>query len=341
MILGRTVARIRLLSDSLQRLSWFWGVALVLGLLAAVALSLMLGAVHVPSREIVQAALDPAHPHHTVVWEIRAPRIVAAVFTGSALAVAGALMQTVVRNPLADPGIVGVSAGAGVAALLAIVLVPAMSWLIPLFAFGGGTIAVTIILLVAFGSRRPGPLKIILSGVAVQSVLFSVIALITFFFADRAPAFAAFTIGSLNGTGWSEARLSIAPAAIGIFLAIAGSRPLNVLLFDDATAGGVGLDVVRARIGASIVAALLAASAAAVAGLIGFVGLVVPNLVRIVSGPDHRRLIPLTALGGALLMLSADLVARTLVAPLELPAGAVLALIGGPYLLILLWRKLP
>lgn len=334
-----TFARIRLLADTLSRMPRFWRHALLAILFATAALSVTRGAVEVPLSELVSAAIDDAHPLHTVVFDVRLPRVVVAALTGASLAVAGCLLQTVVRNPLADPGLLGVTAGGGVAALAAIVFLPASPYL-ALFAFGGALAATTAILLLAFTGARPGPLKIILSGVAVQAVLFSIIALITFFYADRSPSFVAFTIGSLNGTGWSDVRLVLIPATIGIGIALMATRPLNILLFDDATAGGIGLNVARVRLGAAAIAALLAAGAVSVAGLLGFVGLVVPNLVRIVSGPDHRTLIPLSLLAGASLMILADLVARTAAAPIEVPVGALLALIGGPYLLVLLRRKL-
>jgi iron complex transport system permease protein len=181
----------------------------------------------------------------------------------------------------------------------------------------------------------------VLSGVALQALFFALIALVTFFFADRAPAFASFVVGSLNGLGWSDAALVAAPAALGIALALAFVRSWNALLLDDAAAAGVGLAVRRARLGASAIAALLAAGAVSVAGLVGFVGLVVPNAIRLLVGPDHRALIPLCALGGAALVVASDAAARTATAPLELPVGALLALLGAPYFLWLLWWKLP
>jgi iron complex transport system permease protein len=335
-----TFARIRLLAGTLARMPRFWRHALLALVIASAAFSTTRGAVEVPLRELIPAAIDAEHPMHTVVWDVRLPRVLVAALTGASLAVAGCLLQTVVRNPLADPALLGVTAGAGAVALLVIVLWPGLTDYLPLFAFFGALATTAVILLLAFTGARTGPLKIILSGVAVQAVMFSVIALIMFFFADRAPSFVAYTVGSLNGTGWADARLVLAPTIIGIGTALVAARPLNILLFDDATAGGIGLSVARVRLFAAALAALLAAGAVSVAGLLGFVGLVVPNLVRIVSGPDHRTLIPLALLAGAALMILADLVARMAAAPLEIPVGALLALVGGPYLLILLRRKL-
>jgi iron complex transport system permease protein len=251
-------------------------------------------------------------------------------------------MQTVVRNPLADPSLIGVSAGAGVGGLLVIVLFPAVAWALPAFAFVGAVGAAAVILaLAARGAQTAGPLRILLSGVAVQAILFAVIGLITFLYADRAPSFAAFTVGSLAGASWREVRIALPGALLGTVLALGAARRLDLLLLDDDTASGIGLPVRLARFLASCVSCLLAATGVAVAGLVGFVGLVVPNAIRLLVGPAHGRLLPLSAVGGATLMLLADAAARVAVAPLELPVGSLLALIGGPYFIHLLWRRLP
>jgi iron complex transport system permease protein len=340
--MSRLAARFRLAAQRLAVRPAFWALALLGVLLAAALVSVRLGAVAVAGEDLLPALTQPGHPLHAVLWQVRAPRVVVAALVGAALGVSGALLQTVVRNPLAEPGLLGVNAGAGLAAILALVLFPDLSLLLAPMAFVGALSAVLVVLLAAWGSRRgPGPLKIILSGVAVQAVLFAGIALVTFLFADRAPAFVGFTIGSLNGVGWPEARIVFAPVALGLTLALLAARPLDLLLLDDATATGVGLGVSRVRLGASALAAMLSAAAVSVAGLVGFVGLVVPNGVRLAVGPEHRRLLPMSAVGGAALMVVADLLARTLLAPLELPVGALLALVGGPYFLFVLWRKLP
>jgi iron complex transport system permease protein len=310
-------------------------------LLLAVLFAAGLGAAAIPLRELPGALADPEHPGHAALWQVRLPRIVVATLAGGALAVAGALMQTVVRNPLADPALIGVTAGAGLAALLGIVLLPEVSLLLPFLAFAGGLLATAVVLLASWnGPSAVGPLRIILSGVAIQSIFFAGIALVTFFFADRAPAFVAFTVGSLNGSGWREVRIALGPTLVGIAAALAAVRPLNLLLLDDDSAMGIGLGVRSARVIAASLSALLAAGAVSVAGLVGFVGLVVPNGIRLLAGPDHARLLPLSALAGATLVVLADAAARTLAAPLELPVGAVLALVGGPYFLTILWRKL-
>lgn len=209
-------------------------------------------------------------------------------------------------------------------------------------AFVGGLAAVTVVLALGRArGRSAGPLRLVLSGVGLQAICFAGTALFSFLFADRAPAFMAFLVGSLNGLGWHEAALVGVPTAIGLALAMVARRPLDVLLLDDATAGGLGVSVRRARFGTAALGAWLAAGAVSVAGLVGFVGLVVPNAVRMLVGPEHRDLLPVSALAGATLTVAADTAARTLAAPIELPVGALLAMIGGPYFLFVLWRRMP
>jgi iron complex transport system permease protein len=318
--------------------------ALALLFAALLALSCLLaiaaGAVSVPIAEIPRALADSTHPQHAVVAQIRAPRVLAGVAVGAALAVAGALLQAAVRNPLADPGLLGVTAAAGAFGLVAIVLFPELPALVPILAFAGGLVAVAAVLGFAFATSRPvGPLRLVLAGVAIQSLFFAVIAMITFLFADRAPAFAAFVVGSLAGTSWEDVAITSAASGVGIACAFAAIRWLDLLLLDDASAASVGLPVRTARIVAATIAALLAAGAVSVAGLLAFIGLLVPNGVRIAAGPTHRTLLPLAALAGATVLVLADALARVVAAPLEMPVGALIAVLGVPYFLWLLWRR--
>jgi iron complex transport system permease protein len=318
----------------------FWTAACLVALGLAVALATSVGAASIPLVELPRALASADHPAHRILWTIRVPRIVAGALVGAALAVAGTLMQAVVRNPLADPGLLGVTAGAGLGGLLAIVLAPAAPWLVPVAALGGGLAAVAGLLAVAQGVRRVrGALALVLTGVAIQAILFALIALVTFTFADRAPAFVAFSVGSLNGAGWSAVRLAALPLAIGVVATLVCCRSLDLLLLDDDSADGVGLGVARARLVAAGLAALLAAGSASVAGLTGFVGLVVPNWARTLVGPAHAVVLPVALVGGATLLVLADTAARVVAAPLELPVGALLALVGGPHFLVTLWRR--
>jgi iron complex transport system permease protein len=315
--------------------------ALLLALPAAALLAASLGASTLAPGELLPALLDAGDPSHGMLWQVRLPRVVCGGLVGAALGVAGVLVQTAVRNPLADPWLLGVSAGAGAAALTAIVGFPERPALVPAVAFLGGLAPVGVVLGLSAGTRARGPLRMILCGVALQALCFALVALIMFFFADRAPAFAAFIVGSLASVGWEDVAIVGVPTSIGIVLALAAARPLDVLLLDEASATSLGVAVRRARFGASCVAALLAAGAVSVAGLVGFVGLVAPNALRLIAGPRHLALLPLAALAGATLVMLADAAARSAAAPLELPVGALLAALGAPYFLYLVWRKIP
>jgi iron complex transport system permease protein len=337
---SRTGARLALLRERLDERPAVWTFVLGAALALAAVVSLGVGAAALPATDVPRALLSETHPLHAVLWQVRLPRVVNAMLVGASLGVAGALMQTIVRNPLADPSLIGISAGAAVAALLGIVLSPSIALLLPWLALLGALAAATVVLLAAeAGTSVQGPLRIVLAGVAVQSILFACVALITFLFADRAPSFAGFTVGSLAGSGWREARIVALPTLVGIAAALFATRSLDLLLLDDDSATGIGLSVRGTRIVLCSVAGLLAAGAVSIAGLVGFVGLIVPNAARILVGPAHRRLLPMVAVGGAALVVVADACARTVVAPLELPVGALLALLGGPYFLVLLRRR--
>lgn len=316
-----------------------FAVALGVMLVVALAFGLTQGAARVPLSDLGAALLDPAHPSHAVLTAVRMPRLLCAALVGSSLAVAGALLQTAVRNPIADPGILGVSAGAALATLTGILFVPGHPEIFPALGFAGGLCAMGV-LLVASGSApgRDHPLRLVLCGVALQSLFFAGVSLLTFLFAERAPSFVSFTIGSLHGAGWREVWIVCVPTLIGVGASLAMRRPLDALLLDDESAGGIGLPVRSVRLAVSGVGALLCAGAVAVAGLVGFVGLVVPNAVRLLVGPGHRALLPLSALAGGSLVLLADTGARTLAAPVELPVGVPLACVGAPYFLHLVWK---
>jgi iron complex transport system permease protein len=317
-----------------------WFALLAAALVAATALAVSIGTSAVPFSDLLRALFSGPETLPPSITLVRLPRIACGALVGAALAVSGAVLQTAVRNPLADPGIIGVTAGAGLAALVAILFFPEELALVPVLAFAGGLAAIATVLALGFRSGRlGGPLRLVLSGVGVQAICFAGASLLSFLFADRAPAFAAFVVGSLNGLGWTDVLRVSVPVLLGLAISFATARRLDLLLLDDATAGALGVSVRRARLLASALAALLAAAAVSVAGLVAFVGLVVPNGVRLLVGPSHARLLPLCALAGAVLVLCADGAARTLVAPIELPVGALLALIGGPYFLVVLWRK--
>lgn len=305
---------------------------------AAVAI----GPIVVPPQEVITALLpfgaDAGTPH-LVVTAIRVPRALVAALVGAALAVAGATMQAIFRNPLADPGVTGVSAGAAAGAVLGIVAGANNlgMWTVPAAAFIGA-LGAAVIVQIAATVRGGGPATIILVGVAISAFLGALIsAAIANSPQDSDLRSVMFWLnGDLVGRSWDHVIVAVGPITVGIALIMLLSRDLNVLTLGEATARTSGIDTTRLCGILLVLAALITASAVAVSGSIGFIGLVVPHMIRLVLGADHRILIPASALLGAAGVLMADLVARMLFDPVVLQTGTVIAFLGSPVFLYLL-----
>lgn len=287
--------------------------------------------------------------HEAVLMTIRLPRVLLAVLVGGGLAVSGAAMQGLFRNPLADPGLVGVSSGAALAAVAVIVL--GATWLpdasrllgpftLPLAAFAGGVGTTLLVYRVARIAGRTVVATLLLTGIAVNALAGAGIGLLTFVATDEALRNITFwSLGSLSGGTWSAVGVvatCIVPAA---WLLTRGAAALNVMLLGEMEAGHLGVHVERVKRINVVLVGLTVGAAVAVTGIIGFVGLVVPHLLRLLVGPDHRYVMPGSVLFGAVLLLGADLLARTLVTPAELPIGIVTAALGAPFFLWLLMRQ--
>ena len=284
-----------------------------------------------------------------VLWDIRAPRLVLGILVGMALAVSGAVMQGLFRNPLADPGLVGVGAGAGLGAVLAIVLggmLPvamqtiAGNWLVPIAAFLGGWGSTLILYRVSTRRGRTSVATMLLAGIALAALAVAVTGILIYLSDDRQLRDLTFWgLGSLAGSTWAKVMIAgpmILAALVGaLFL----SRGLNGLALGEPTAHHLGINVQRLKNAAILTVAAASGAAVAVSGGIGFVGIVVPHLLRLATGPDHTTLLPNAALLGATLLLLADVFARTIVAPAELPIGIVTAVIGSPVFLWILLRR--
>ncbi|HIR61612.1 MAG TPA: iron ABC transporter permease, partial [Candidatus Faecivivens stercoravium] len=266
------------------------------------------------------------------------PRIILAILIGASLAAAGALLQSVMRNPLADPGTIGVSAGAGTAATTILLLFPNLTSSVPLFAFGGAALACVLIYMMAW-KEGVDPTRIILSGVAINSVLGAYNSLLQLLNSDSLEGVLAFMNGSLSGRSWSQVRLLSVYASIGLVLAFLCIKSANALQLGDEMAKSLGVKVSGSRVLLSGVAAFLAASTVSVAGMIGFVGLVVPHISRLLVGSDYKAMLPTSVVLGALVLLVADTVGRTIVPGMEIPVGIVMAVCGGPFFLYLLRKK--
>ncbi|WP_419161920.1 FecCD family ABC transporter permease [Candidatus Palauibacter sp.] len=321
------------------------GGALLLLLLlgAAAAAGLLLGAANVSPSEVWGALsgrdVDPSA--RTIVVSLRLPRVVAAALTGIALAISGTLFQALLRNPLAEPYLLGVSSGAALGAVLALTVFGGA--LGPLgtasFALVGALVAIAVVFRVALGVGRLDTHVLILAGVVVAAFFGAgVMLLLSLAEADATRSAILWTMGSLERAGW-ESTVTLAVAALGGgALSYGLSRHLNALALGEEAAAYLGARVELIKRTAYLIASLLAAVAVSTAGVIGFVGLVVPHGARMLWGSDHRRLLPLGALGGAVALVVADTVARTALRPLELPVGVVTALLGVPLFLVLLKR---
>ncbi len=279
-----------------------------------------------------------------IVWQVRLPRGLLALLVGCNLAVAGVLLQGIMHNPLASPGIIGVTVGASLFATLAILGVPGMiglGWLgdasLPALAFIGALLATVLVFAMSW---QPGlgtsPTRMILAGVAVTAMLGAVQSFLAVVFADRIQGVVMWLAGSLNTRSWDHLPLIWPCSLIGLVMAAFLVRPLNLLQLGDESATSLGVRVQWIRSAAVVAAALLTASAVCVAGVVGFVGLVVPHIIRTAVSTDHRVLVPAAALGGAALVILADAAARQLG---EAPVGVLTALIGGPYFVYLLYRR--
>jgi iron complex transport system permease protein len=303
-------------------------------LVVVIALSMAMGAVPIPLSKVLSGDAMSL----MLIKNYRLPRTLVGALVGAELAVAGAMLQSVTRNPLADPHVTGVSAGAGLVAVGIFLAVPTFPMtLVPLAALVGGVVAGAIVYTVAWrGGIHPG--RLALSGIAISTVLSAGTSALLLKYSLTANAAMVWLAGGLWGRNWDHLQ-ALAPWALpALGLAWLLGPRIDVLALGDDVARGLGAAVERERAMIMALAVLLAASAVAVAGPVGFVGLVIPHLARIVAGGAFRRLLPVAALLGAALVVLSDALARSLFAPMELPAGVFTALIGAPYFLYLLRR---
>ena len=277
-------------------------------------------------------------PENLILREIRLPRLLCAMLSGAALAVSGAILQGVLRNPLASPGIVGISSGGGVAGIAAILLFSGNPHTTSCFTLAGALLSAFTVYALSW-KNGVDPLRLILAGVAFSSICSAVASALLYVNSDKAGNILPFTIGSLSMRNFDDFFSVLPFAGAGFAGAALFSRRLDLLSLGDDTARSAGVDVTLSRVVLLVSASLLAAAAVSIAGLLGFVGLIVPHAVRLVSGAGNRHLIPLSALSGALLVVLCDTVGRTAASPAEIPAGVMTALLGPPFFLWLLLKK--
>jgi ABC-type Fe3+-siderophore transport system permease subunit len=327
-------------------------VGLAAALIAAFLLAVAVGAVWVSPLTtlrlvawklgVIERPGDVARSAEVIVFQLRLPRVLLAGVVGAALAASGTVFQGLFRNALADPAIIGVSSGAALGAVLVIVTVGAGSFgalAVPLAAFAGATATAFVVYRLA----RVGPAvhvaTLLLAGIAIAAVISSLMSLVMSYSGEEIRDIYAWLLGGLVAEGWRSIAIVAPVVVVGVAGATLVAHELNLVALGEERAAQLGVEVDRLKRRAIAIGALLAAAAVSVAGVIGFVGLMTPHLLRLVIGADHRRLLPASLLGGATLLILADLVARTVVAPSELPVGVVTALLGGPFFLFLLRRE--
>ena len=325
-----------------SRTAWRWAMLIVFAVsaLLGITLSVGAGAASIPIHKVLQILIFPtANMADQIVWNLRLPRALTGAMVGVNLAVSGAILQAVMRNPLADPHIIGISSGAGLAGVVIMILFPAMEYLITPVAFIGAMLAAVCIYILAWKNGIK-PVRIILAGVAVSAFLSAGISGLMIFYSDRVHGALMWMVGGLAARSWPHVHIILPYAIIGLLLALASAAYLNILQLGDEMARGLGVNVELTRIAMTAIAALLAASAVSVVGLLGFVGLVVPHAARLLIGSDYRLLLPASALLGIAIVTLSDTFARVIFAPIELPVGIIMAFLGAPFFLFLLRREI-
>ena len=326
---------------------------LVIGMIVLLALvmlgALLFGATHIPAKDVYHAIANRfsaqwivSEKVDTIVWRIRVPRILLGALVGLLLAVSGTILQGILRNPLADPYILGVSAGGGIGAAIAIVLGGSMTLIgtgfIPLLAFLFALAAVLIVYRLSHVAGRGSPETLILAGVAVSAFASAILALLIILSGQLQTIFF-WLLGSLANATWIDVFAILPYALVGIVFAYFYSKDLNAMLLGEEGARTLGIDVNRTRSLLLIIASLMAAAAVSVSGLIGFIGLIIPHFIRLLVGPNYRLLVPLAAISGMIFMIVADVIARTVLSPMEIPIGIIMALVGAPFFLYILRRR--
>jgi iron complex transport system permease protein len=340
-------------SSSAMRLSWQYaalglGVLLLLSMLMAAGLGFMPVSwgdiLRIVAGRLVGTPIDGLDPAAiAVVFDVRLPRILAAVCIGGMLSLSGGVLQGILLNPLADSYTLGISTGAAFGASLALVLrllglaVPELLS-IPLFAFIGAMGTLMLVLVLAGGDRRLSSTNLILAGVIVAAILSAAIGFLKFVADEQVGVIIFWLMGSLAGVSWTDLAVLVPVACAGLAITYACSRDLNAMATGERLAASLGVSVVRLRLLLLAVTSLMTALAVSVAGIIGFVGLVVPHMLRFLTGPDNRHLLPLSFLGGAWLLLAADTLTRA-VLPAEVPIGVLTALLGGPFFCAIFMRR--
>lgn len=299
-------------------------------------ISIGMGAVDIGFREILTTLIKAENTKtFRILYQIRLPRTLVATLVGAALALAGTILQGVMRNPLATPNIIGVSSGAGLTALTIMILFPLYYSLVPIAAFVGA-LATTLLIYSLAWKQGIIPTRLILAGVAVNTILGAGNNILLTRYPDRVSGVINFMVGGLSGSGWKEVEMITPYILLCLVISLFYTHKMNVLMLGDEIATGLGLRVERVRLALIILSSFLAGSAVSAVGLLGFVGLIVPHMARAFVGNDNRFLFPASILLGSVVLMACDLIARTIFAPIEVPVGVIMSILGGPFFLLIL-----
>jgi iron complex transport system permease protein len=323
---------------------------LVMGfcLCVVIVLAVGIGSEYISPPKVLTAithglAGDLSSTDDTIIWQMRLPRVLLAALVGAALAVSGAAFQGLFRNPLADPYLLGVASGAGLGATVVMVFattVPLLMMLgVPLAAFIGGLLSVLCVLMLARQGHTVPLVTLILAGVVVGSVLTAATSFVMLYSKTQGLSILSWLLGSFTFASWTKVFVMIPVLVVVLSVVLGSSRALNLLQLGEEQAAQLGLSVEKFKMLLIIVATLATSIAVSVSGIIGFVGLIIPHAVRLAIGADYRRATPMVALSGAIFLVLADLLARTLIAPSQLPIGIITSLVGGPFFLYLLRKR--
>lgn len=310
-----------------------------IALLLLLAILSTVGTVNLELKEIISALINNDNKMvTTIVYKMRLPRNILAAIVGANLAVAGVLLQSVMKNPLADPGITGVSTGASVAAIIILLLLPQYTGILPLIAFIGGAFACILVFIMAYKNGiKPG--RIVLAGVAVNAILGGVISFLSTMYSDRIQSAMLWLNGSLATKTWVHVEMLFIYSIIGLIISLFLIRSANILQLGDDAATNLGVNANYSRLIICSVAVFLAAISTSVVGVISFVGLIVPHIARMIMGSDHKYTIPFSMVLGGMVLLVADTLGRTIGGAIEIPVGVIMSIFGGPLFLYLLRKR--
>lgn len=308
-------------------------------LLALIIVSIRQGSLDVSYKELIVGIItNNSDGNMGIIRDLRMPRILIAVIVGANLAIAGVLLQAVMKNPLADPGITGISSGASLIAITVMIFLPQLNNIKPILAVGGGLVAATLVYSIAY-NKGFEPIRLVLAGVAINAMLGSMSSILTMFNSSGVNSIQMWLNGSLSTVSWIDVKLITIYSSIGIVGSIFLSKVCNLMVLGDKTAKSLGIDTNKQRIIISAVAVFLASISTGIVGVISFVGLIVPHIARFIIGSDHKYLIPFSGISGGILLLIADTVGRTIMKPYEIPVGLVMSVIGAPFFIYLLRRS--